>query len=232
MRILRMLGVAAIGIAASVTSHADEAKPTAGAAASAEAAPLAAGIQAPGDPVAKAAFDALDKHCSRCHQDGMLLHVKAPQKNFGDVLQFDKLAADPNFVVPGNPDASKLVQKILNKEMPADYWSGSSLDATPVSPEEFAAIRNWIMGLGSAQVACTQPLVTPKQMVDEMERDLGSLDKTRAFTDLGDYNQHLTRAITTRSIEVELKPVAQPPGVTPVAATDTVARTAITLTVK
>jgi len=179
MRILRMLGVAAIGIAASVTSHADEAKPTAGAAASAEAAPLAAGIQAPGDPVAKAAFDALDKHCSRCHQDGMLLHVKAPQKNFGDVLQFDKLAADPNFVVPGNPDASKLVQKILNKEMPADYWSGSSLDATPVSPEEFAAIRNWIMGLGSAQVACTQPLVTPKQMVDEMERDLGSLDKTR-----------------------------------------------------
>jgi hypothetical protein len=143
-------------------------------------APLAATIQVPTDPVAKAAFDVLEKHCSRCHQDGMLMHVKAPQKNFGFVLQLDKLAADPNFVVAGNPDASKLVQKILNKEMPADYYSGSSLDATPVGPDEFAAIRNWITQLGSAQVAsCTHPFVTPVQMVHEMAADLSSLDKTQ-----------------------------------------------------
>ncbi len=147
--------------------------------ASGEEAPLAGNIQVPADPVAKAAFDALDKHCARCHQDGMLMHVKAPQKNFGDVLQFDKLAADPNFVVPGNPDASKIVQKILNKEMPADYWSGSSLDATPVSGEELTAIRNWITQLGSAQVACTHPFVTEQQMVHEMAADLSALDKTR-----------------------------------------------------
>jgi hypothetical protein len=149
-------------------------------AAGTEMAPLASTIQVPTDPVAKAAFDVLEKHCSRCHQDGMLMHVKAPQKNFGFVLQLDKLAADPNFVVAGNPDASKLVQKILNKEMPADYYSGSSLDATPVGPDEFAAIRNWITQLGSAQVAsCTQPFVTPVQMVHEMAADLSSLDKTQ-----------------------------------------------------
>ena len=155
--------------------------PAAAAGGPAEAAPpLAANIQAPTDPVAQAAFDALDKHCARCHQDGMLQHVKVPQKNFGFVLQLDRLAGDPNFVVPGNPDASKIVQKILNKEMPADYWSGSSLDATPVSPDEFTAIRNWITQLGSAQVAsCTHPFITPVQMVREMAADLSSLDKTR-----------------------------------------------------
>jgi hypothetical protein len=142
--------------------------------------PLAANIQVPADPIAKAAFEALDKHCARCHQEGMLQHVKVPQKNFGFVLQLDRLAGDPNFIVAGNPDASKIVQKILNKEMPADYYSGSSLDATPVSPEEFTAIRNWIAELGSAQVAsCTHPFITPVEMVHEMAADLSSLDKTR-----------------------------------------------------
>jgi hypothetical protein len=48
-----------------------------------------------------------------------------------------------------------------------------------VSPEEFAAIRNWITQLGSAQVACTHPLITPVQMVHEMAASLSSLDKTR-----------------------------------------------------
>ena len=142
MRILRILAMSAIAVTVNTIAEADEAQPTGGAAApaaSAETAPLAGNIQVPTDPVAKAAFDALDKHCSRCHQDGMLLHVKSPQKNFGNALQFDKLAADPNFVVPGNPDASKIIQKILNKEMPADYYSGASLDATPVSPEEWTS---------------------------------------------------------------------------------------------
>src|SRR5262245_11277220 len=31
-----------------------------------------AAIATPADPVAKAAFEVLDKHCARCHQDGKL----------------------------------------------------------------------------------------------------------------------------------------------------------------
>ena len=105
---------------------------------------------------------------------------KSAEKNFGFVLQFDKLKSDPNFIVPGNPDASKLFQKILNKEMPYDYYHDYPTDAKPVSDAEFAAIRSWITNLGSAETAsCTGPFITPSQMVEEMAADLSSLEKTR-----------------------------------------------------
>ena len=34
-------------------------------------------IKVPADPVAKAAFEVLDKHCSRCHQVGKLTAPRA-----------------------------------------------------------------------------------------------------------------------------------------------------------
>jgi D-alanyl-D-alanine carboxypeptidase (penicillin-binding protein 5/6) len=59
------------------------------------------------------------------------------------------------------------VQKILNKEMPYDYYHDYPTDAQPVSDAEFAAIRNWITNLGSAEVAsCTHSFITPSQMVN------------------------------------------------------------------
>src|SRR5437588_291952 len=107
-RNLLFLGTLALAAAllttTSLTTYAAEAAP---AGAGGEAGPpLAANITVPTDPIAKAAFDALDAHCARSHQDGMLVHRKSAEKNFGFVLQFDKLAGDPNFIVPGNPDAS------------------------------------------------------------------------------------------------------------------------------
>ena len=102
---------------------------------------------------------------------------KSAEKNFGFVPQFDKPFDQ---YVPGNPDASKLFQKILNKEMPYDYYHDYPTDAKPVSDAEFAAIRNWITNLGSAETAsCTGPFITQSQMVEEMAADLSSLEKTR-----------------------------------------------------
>src|SRR5437773_379124 len=64
-------------------------------------------IAPPADPVARAAFDVLDKHCTRCHQEGRLIDRERPAKNFGNVLKLDAIAADPHYVLPGNPYGSK-----------------------------------------------------------------------------------------------------------------------------
>ena len=74
-------------------------------------------IVPPTDPVAKAAFDVLDAHCARCHQTGKLVDRERPAKNFGNVLKLDEMAANPHYVLPGNPLGSKLFRQIVDKEM-------------------------------------------------------------------------------------------------------------------
>src|SRR5436190_19123552 len=73
-------------------------------------------IKVPADPVAKAAFDALEKACSRCHQEGKLVGRERPSKNFGNILKLEEIAANPNLVLPGNPYGSKLFKQIVDKE--------------------------------------------------------------------------------------------------------------------
>jgi len=54
------------------------------------------------------------------HQDGKLTARERPSKNFGNVLKLDEIAANPHFIVPGNPLGSKLFKQIVDKEMPYD----------------------------------------------------------------------------------------------------------------
>ncbi|MCP4382448.1 MAG: hypothetical protein GY798_13705, partial [Hyphomicrobiales bacterium] len=100
---------------------------------------MPAEVVVPADPVAKAAFDVLDKHCARCHQDGMLASRLKPAKNFGHILRLDQIAADPHYIAPGNPDGSRIVQQILNKEMPFDVYYEADLSKPVPSESEIAA---------------------------------------------------------------------------------------------
>lgn len=131
------------------------AAPAATPAAAAPAQPAAdaptAAISEPTDPVAKAAFDVMDKHCARCHQVGRLDRQK-PSKNFGNVLALDEMARDPNLVLPGNPDGSRLFVQMAKQEMPYDVYQEFSGGAEPTK-EELQAVYDWIKGLGSAVVA-------------------------------------------------------------------------------
>ena len=116
-------------------------------------------IAAPADPVSKAAFQALEKHCSRCHQDGKLAGRDRPAKNFGFVLDFDKLAHNPKFVLPGNSSGSLLFRQIVDKEMPYDViYEGAGPD---ISAEEITAIAKWIDSLGGPQLADAGPAAAP-----------------------------------------------------------------------
>jgi hypothetical protein len=109
----------------------------------------------PGDPVAKAAFDVLQKHCARCHQTGELSQKdldgvehkrENAASNFGNVLNLEEIASNPHYVLPGNAKASRLFTEIINEKMPYD-WANGQGKFDPVSPEELAALEGWINGL-------------------------------------------------------------------------------------
>ena len=136
-----------------------------------------AAVAPPADPVAKAAFDVLDKHCARCHQNGKLVDRERPAKNFGNVLKLDEIAANPHYVLPGNPLGSKLFRQIVDKEMPYDiYYEGAS--HAPPSEADLKALEGWIAALGTKAVASceTHKFVEPEDMVSLMVSDL---DKQR-----------------------------------------------------
>lgn len=137
----------------------------------------AGAIVPPSDPVAKAAFDVLDKHCARCHQTGKLVERERPAKNFGNVLKLDEIAANPHYVLPGNPLGSKLFRQIVDKEMPYDiYYEGAS--HAPPSEADLKALESWVTALGTKAVASceTHKFITPEDMVSFMVSDL---DKQR-----------------------------------------------------
>ena len=170
---LRAFGIAVaawVVLGAAGPSIAQDAKPK-------DTAAVATAIVPPSDPVAKAAFDVLDAHCARCHQQGKLVDRERPAKNFGNVLKLDELAVNPHYVLPGNPLGSKLFRQIVDKEMPYDiYYEGSS-HAAP-SEADLKALESWVSALGTkAAASCeTHKFVTPENMVSFMVSDL---DKQR-----------------------------------------------------
>lgn len=142
-------------------------------------------VYQPGDDIEKAAQSVLDKHCSRCHQAGKLVSKKKPSKGFGDVLQLDKLAVNPDFIIVGNPEGSKLFQQVVNRNMPYDLYQEGAIDQPSVTPEDLQALRSWIDALGTRQAsACTgAKTYSALELVETMVRDLAKLpDHKRANT--------------------------------------------------
>ena len=106
-----------------------------------------ANMSKPQDGVARAAFDALDKHCARCHQAGPSLKRQKPAKNFGNVLKLTEIARDPDLILPGNPDGSSLFIQIAKKDMPYDCYQEFDCKADPTEAD-VKAIYDWIRSLG------------------------------------------------------------------------------------
>ena len=112
-------------------------------------------IPVPTDPVALAAFQALEANCARCHQAGASLKRKKPAKDFGNILHLEEIAQVPGLILPGNPDGSKLFIQIAKQEMPYDCFQEFNCDREPTE-KEVQAIYDWIKSLGQVVVAaCT-----------------------------------------------------------------------------
>lgn len=161
----RVFGLAAaLGLASIAPSHAQQIAP-------------------PSDPVAKAAFDVLDKHCARCHQAGRLDPTKTkddrPRKDFGFVLQLDKLAVDPHYIIPGNPADSRLFKQLAKDgEMPYDVrMEGASL--ADISPAEADLVATWIRSLGGKTACADRKVVDHEDVIDFIVGDLTRLSSAR-----------------------------------------------------
>ena len=139
-------------------------------------------IKAPADPVAKAAFDALEKNCARCHQAGKHLTARGkPAKEFGFVLKLEKLAANPHYIKPGNPNASLIYKQIADGEMPYDIaYEGET--EPEMTKEDIKAIEAWIVSLGGKTTdACKdRKFVSNKDLVSVIADDLEKLSEARA----------------------------------------------------
>ena len=132
-------------------------------------------IVVPGDPIEKAAFDMLDKHCSRCHQDGKLGQKLKPAGRFGNVLMLGEMSVDANLIVPGNPDASLLFNIIAQEKMPYDVFQDMVTPTPPTpTPEEVEALRTWITALGQkATASCgSRKLIKNAEVVSRIAGDL------------------------------------------------------------
>ena len=141
-------------------------------------------IPVPADPVAQAAFEALEQNCSRCHQAGPTLKREKPAKNFGNILHLDELAKDPNFILPGNPDGSKLFIQIAKKEMPYDCYQDFDCKREPTE-QEIKAIYDWIKNLGGfAVAACTDRKPTDEEAI-----------VTKIAADLDEQQEHLRKGM-------------------------------------
>ncbi|MCP5082147.1 MAG: DUF4384 domain-containing protein [Alphaproteobacteria bacterium] len=156
--------------------------------AAAETQPAAEKIDPPKDPVAKAAFDVLDKHCARCHQAGQLGKREKVASNFGNVLKLHELATNSRFVLPGNPDASELIKRTadpVRADMPYDVrnaeLTGEDSGFPSPTSNEIAALRDWVSSLGQ-QVAAScksDDFMSDEQIVQAIANDLNSLQDHR-----------------------------------------------------
>lgn len=135
----------------------------------------------PTEPIAKAAYDVLDKHCARCHQDGKLVSRERPAKNFGNVLKLDEIAANPHHILPGNPLGSKLFKQIVDKEMPYDIQYEGETKYPNVSEADLKALETWITSLGANQSASCEShkFIDPTTMVGYMAADIEKVQRAR-----------------------------------------------------
>jgi hypothetical protein len=132
------------------------------------------------DPLASAAFDVLDKHCARCHQEGRLIDRDRPAKNFGNILKLNEIAANPHYVLPGNALGSKLFRQIADREMPYDVMYEADARYPHVTADDLQALERWIVSLGSRNAACTaRTMVTPLATATIIAADLDRLPAQR-----------------------------------------------------
>lgn len=141
----------------------------------------------PADPIARAAFEALEKSCARCHQEGRLVDRERPAGSFGNILKLDEVAKNKALIIPGNPYASYLFKKIINQEMPYDVrYEGKNAP----SPDEtdIKTLESWIQGLQTQISTCEQTsFIRNRDIVGIIAGDLEKVAKQR---------RHATRYLT------------------------------------
>ncbi|MGH6834131.1 MAG: DUF4384 domain-containing protein [Methylocella sp.] len=137
-------------------------------------------VRPPADPLAKAAFDVLDRSCARCHQQGRLVKRESPASGFGNILKLDEIGKNRALIVPGNPYGSYLFKRIVDREMPYDVMMEGANAPSP-NEADIKTLEAWINSLAVQAASCeTHKFVSNKDIVTFIAADLDKLPRTRA----------------------------------------------------
>ena len=80
-------------------------------------------------------FKIFEAKCADCHGS----HLPKPKGKFGYVLDLRRVAANPKYILPGDPKESELFQMVKNEEMP-----GEDADVPPLTEEEKKIVERWV----------------------------------------------------------------------------------------
>ncbi|MFN0059256.1 MAG: DUF2231 domain-containing protein [Planctomycetota bacterium] len=78
-------------------------------------------------------------HCVECHG----AHLPKPKGKFGYIEDLARVAANPEFVVRGQPDDSELYRLLMLQD-PEDRMPPMAAKSGPLSATQIETIRNWI----------------------------------------------------------------------------------------
>ncbi len=82
-----------------------------------------------------AVFQLFESKCNDCHGS----QLEKPKGKFGYLMDFKRIAANEEFIVPGDPNKSEFFRLVNEDEMP-----GEKSDFAPATPAEKLALRRWI----------------------------------------------------------------------------------------
>ena len=85
--------------------------------------------------IAQRVRDIFEAKCLDCHGP----ELPRPKGKFGYVLDLARVAANPDYVVRGEPEHSELFKMVFNDEMP-----GEDANVPALTPEEKESVRRWV----------------------------------------------------------------------------------------
>ncbi len=106
----------------------------------------------PDAPRKAKAYAVFEAHCARCHQAGKTTSP-LPSGGLGDILDLDRLAADPALVRPSIPDASRIFDVLVTRHAPLEVYR-TGLEGGEPRPEEIQSVREWIGDLPRTDTTC------------------------------------------------------------------------------
>lgn len=120
----------------------------------------------PTDVVEAKAYGALERVCARCHQSGRL-EGRSAEAGIANILALEEIARDPGLVRPGEPDASRIYNIALTRELHHDQFNDPGVPE-PL-PLEVQALRDWISELPrSPGATCSSRPQVSRSRIDEL----------------------------------------------------------------
>lgn len=124
-------------------------------------------VVAPEDPRLAQVFSVFDGNCAGCHQSGRLT-VAGPGGGMGAILDLANLARQPQWVRPGEPDASVLYQTLLDRHRPLDLPA----EAAWPNADDISRVRTWISELPRALACETDAPLSDEQIAQAIDQAL------------------------------------------------------------